>query len=77
MEEMTVFRGRGGGGGYFGGGDMLRIIHVKRGVFRIIPPVQLARIFGWDMFRIVYLKGDFLGQSIFHFIYLINLIGQK
>ena len=27
--------------------------------------------------RYIYLKGDFSGQPIFHFIYLINLIGQK
>ena len=27
--------------------------------------------------RYIYLKGDFSGQSIFYFIYLINLIGQK
>ena len=27
--------------------------------------------------RYIYLKGDFSGQPIFHFIYLINSIGQK
>ena len=27
--------------------------------------------------RYIYLKGDFSDQPIFHFIYLINLIGQK
>ena len=52
--------------------------------------VQLVGIFGGDMFRIIYvkgdmfciildiyLKGDFSGQLSFHFIYLITLIGQK
>ena len=69
---------------------MFRIIHVK-GMCAALYTVKctVGGIFGGDMFRIIYLKGDmfciildiyipdYLGQSIFHFIYLINLIGQE
>ena len=56
-------------------GDMFRIIHVTGNMFRII-------YLKGDMFCIIldiyiYLKWDVLGQLRFHFIHLINLIGQN
>ena len=69
-------------------GDLVGKIYVWEDVFLIIH----RKMYSWwgyvphyipeggyvlHYIRYIYPKGDFSGQPIFHFIYLINLIGQK